>query len=213
MGIGSSQEPYDPVGPRQVRPPRPGSQGGKKRRRRFFRRSKPEPTAQPVPSSHRPHSPRRHAHHSRHINTPAPTYVIRPRAGPPAPVPYNRNYAPFAYPFLRQPMMMMPQQQLPVYNPMMMPTGPPMMMPQQAAPPPPPMVPPYMYAAAPPPAAPQWIRYPQAPPAYNFNNAAPTGMAAPAQAYRPLNPLGSVNLLTDWTGGGVISPGFLGPPI
>ena len=48
----------------------------------------------------------------------------------------------------------------------------------------------------------------QIPPAYN-NYAAP----APVPAGRNLYPSAPARLMTDWTGGGIISPGFLGPPI
>ena len=116
----------------------------------------------------------------------ATSTVIFGRAQPQFQPFYYNNYSPPSY-MPPQPMMMMSPPRLP----------PPQAMPQ------------YMYPSSPPtgmpmstPYMPQPVYSPVAPPA-----------TAPASYYSSSYPTAPGRLLTDWTGGGVISPGFLGPPI
>lgn len=105
---------------------------------------------------------------------------------------YYNNYSPPSY-MPVQPMMMMPPRPPPPSQPMpqfMYPSSPPTGMPM------------------PPPYVPQSVYSPVAPPA-----AAPTNSYGGTGYYSSSYPSAPGRLLTDWTGGGVISPGFLGPPI
>jgi hypothetical protein len=238
MGLGSSREQYGLQPRRRPTGPGLGSRHGKKRRRGFFRRIRQVPTTQPViPVRH--HSYHQNLYGRRPYVPQIPYYGLQQPIYP-ASVPYNNYIAP-SYMSPRQPMMMMPPQQyqammpqpIPQSQPMMVPPQQvplfqPGMMPQQVPQPRPMMmphqVPPYMYSPYmyPPPSmgmpvsSPYVQQQPQVQPIYNnIGGSAPvsTGMTGPAAPYPSSYQRTFGKLSTDWTGGGKISPGFLGPPI
>jgi hypothetical protein len=91
----------------------------------------------------------------------------------------------------------------------------PMMMMSSLRPPPPQAMPQYMYPSSPPTGMPMSTPYmPQ--PVYSpvaRPTIASTSSYGGTGYYPSSYPIAPGRLLTDWTGGGVISPGFLGPPI
>lgn len=209
MGAGSSREYYGAS--RGNRPPSAKYGHGKRKRRRgVIRQAKPTVITQPLP----PIKYRSSLHH--HYGLHPLAYARMPVQAPlsyPRYMPnlYN-NYAMSPYAFSRQPYMMPAQR----YQPMSMPPSLPMSMFQQ-------------------PSAPLYSAYPSAPYAtgapmstpyaaqptpvpFNYNDvpvSAPIPMSMPSSAtpYPSFRPMTAGKLSTDWTGGGKISPGFLGPPI
>lgn len=220
MGIGSSsmQQEY-----RQKRR-YPPSKHGKKQRRGLLRRPRPRTPSQTVPHGVpiKYHSYNKYAYGygygSYPYVQPAPIYpsLPQPQAYSGYMPMYNNNY--------RQPVMA-PQVQVPLYQPGMMPQqvpiSQPMPMSRQV---PPSMYPPYSYPPSAAAVYPTSVPYsvpnvqPQAQPPYNnvvsspsFSPVAnPSTPNIPASSFYPIT---SGQLSTDWTGGGKISPGFLGPPI
>lgn len=223
MGSGSSRAFYEPRSRRRSPASNLRRSSPQKRRRGLLRKFRPAPTIQTViPIRYR--SPRRYTYGSRPYVLPRPAYApVYPGY---MPIPYN-NYAVPSYMSPRQPMMI-PQQQ---YQPMVMPQSQPMMMQQPILIPQPqpmpipqqvlsPMFSPYMsspYSMGAPLSTPYVQQQPQMQPVYNnIGVSAPvsTGRIGPTGPYSSPYPGPSViKLSTDWTGGGKISPGFLGPPI
>ena len=218
MGLGSSREAYPPQPRRRAHAPRANSPAGKKRRRGLFRRVQPAPPTEAPPIT-RPHVSRRQIAYGPHPGpTRIPYYVrSRPASLPPR---YHRNI-PFAYLPAQQPIIVPPRAYPPMFVPQQIPVPPAMIIPQRVGPPPPMMMPqsagpPPMFmmpqqVSAPPMGQSPWTGY--VPPLYNNVPASTPGQAGmtgmPARSY----PAATRNLFTDWTGGGIISPGFLGPPI
>ncbi|CAF3354638.1 unnamed protein product [Rotaria sp. Silwood2] len=189
MGVGSSQESQSSS--------RHSSTSGRRLRRFFFRRNKPIPTTQlSSPGITQPTS-YQHFYGTRPSSRPIPIY---PPLEQPSP-----SFLPISYNNFQFPSYIPPQ-------PMMMP------------PPPPPRVAPFMSPSymipAPPPFLPPmstpYMQQPQVQPIYN-NMVAPVSMPVGNSGGALLNPPSypgaPSRLITDWTGGGAISPGFLGPPI
>lgn len=205
MGAGSSREYY---GGNRLSAPRYG-RGKRKRRRGAVRRINPTVTTEPLPpvkyrSPHHHHHGYPLHHHGLHplayAPMPAPAPISYPRY---MPMPYN-NYAMSPYAFSREPYMMPAQR----YQPMSMF--------QQASSP--------LYSAYP--SAPYSTGVPMSTPyvpqstpvPFNYANMGssapvPMSMPIPATPYPSARPITVGKLTTDWTGGGKISPGFLGPPI
>lgn len=228
MGIGSSQEQHGARIGRRSPGPKYHVPGKKKRRRGLFRRARRVTTQPIVPIKY--HSSHRYPHAVRRHGLPMPVYPqLLPAYPGYIPMSYN-NYAMPPYAFSRQPYMMPSQQFQPMPMQQSMPViiPPPFMMPQTAAWPPPMAMPqqraPPMYSAYP--SSPYSMGVPmstpyvqQAPQIFsNYNNigaSAPisTGMVTPAAPYSSPYQATGAKLSTDWTGGGKISPGFLGPPI
>lgn len=198
-----------------------GSPGGKKHRRGHRRRK-----ASPRSSPHRPAHVvpiRRHyqpSYGSYPYIPPLPVY-----ASPAQPQPYS-GYMPMYYnnyptpPYLspRQPMMMPQQLAQPVMMPQQVPYSQPMPTSRQI---PPSIYSPYGHSFSPPAystGAAYSGAYAQAHVHPIYNNAVPPSYASPGFA-NPNFPssaafqLSTGQLSTDWTRGGKISPGFLGPPI
>ena len=227
MGVGGSREPSSSQARRQAQSARQNSPSGRRRRRGFFGRVRPAPTTEPLVTT------RHHISRPHHVHTRIPNYVrphhIRPASLPPY---YNRQ-VPFAYYPAQQPFFVPPRAYQPMMMPQQIPVPPAMIIPQPAVRPQPMMmpqsiVPPQMYmmpqqtpAQAPifssptRMAQPAWAGY--APPVQSFYNNIPASIPAqvsmPAGSYRSPYSVATRNLFTDWTGGGIISPGFLGPPI
>jgi len=123
-----------------------------------------------------------------------------------------------------QPMMipqpaMMPQPAVmpqPMMIPQQVPQSQPMAMPQQVSPA---VFSPYIlspYSTGVPFSAPYVQQQPQVRPVYNnvgVSAQVPTGMTGQNIPYSFPYQAANVQFTTDWTGGGKISPGFLGPPI
>jgi len=223
MGVGSSQERYEPRTGRRSTPAQYGSYGKKKRRRGLFRRLRPTPTTQPViPIKY--HSPHRYAYRLPPYIPPIPLYAPPPSIYPGyMPISYN-NYAippyalpnqPYMIPLQQMQPMAMPQSQ-PMMMPQFVPQSQPMIIPQQVAAP---MFSPYVsspYSTGMPMSMPYAQQQPQMRPYFNnVNYSVPvsTGMTGPIGPYSSPYQAENVKLSTDWTGGGKISPGFLGPPI
>ncbi|CAF3581975.1 unnamed protein product [Rotaria sordida] len=114
-----------------------------------------------------------------------------------------------------------PPQQVPQFQPIILPQQvpeiPPMMMPQQIIPP---MSPPYLsppYSMAMPASSTPYVQQQlQAQPIINNMGVSPpisAGITNPVVPNVLSNQGRPINFFTDWTGGGKISPGFLGPPI
>jgi hypothetical protein len=141
---------------------------------------------------------------------------------------YNNYPAPFYIP-PRQPIIIPPQQvqpmvmpqQVPLSQPFAMPQQvpqyQPMQMPQQVSPS---MFSPYMsspYSMGIPLSTPYAQQQPQVQPNYSniggVSTPAFTGMTGINTPYSFPRQATTIKLFTDWTGGGKISPGFLGPPI
>ena len=214
MGAGNSREYY---GGNRLSAPN-YARGKRRRRRGTVRQVQPTVTTEPLPPVKY-----RSPHHYHHGSSHHYHHGLQPLAYPRMPVPaqisypghmpmlYN-NYAMSPYAFSRQPYMMPAQR----YQPMVMPQSPPMSMFQQASSP--------LYSAYP--SAPYSTGVPMSPPyvpqptpvPFNYNNmgsSAPVPMSMPSSAtpYPSARPMTVGKLSTDWTGGGKISPGFLGPPI
>lgn len=226
MGAGSSQSSYEPVSRTGTPLHKRGKRGGRKRRRGLLRKIRPVPTTQPISY----HSSYRHSHRSNPFSAPIPPYGLQ---SPTAyqgysPYFYNNYAAPYYTPQYQpmmipqqqvQPMVVQQQQQLQQYYQMMMqrqvPRYQPMAMPQQVSSP---MFSPYPYspyAMRTPYSTPYVQQQPQVQPVYNTGVSAPpvsTGMTGQNIPYSSPYNAASVKI-TDWTGGGKISPGFLGPPI
>jgi hypothetical protein len=115
-----------------------------------------------------------------------PRYAYSPVQPIPSPFSYN-NYAAPSYMPSQHMMMMMQPQRVPPFM------GPPPSMGM-------PMTPPY-------------VQQPPLQPAYNYNIGASAPMPGGTRFYPSSYPSAPMRLMTDWTGGGKISPGFLGPPI
>jgi len=188
MGIGNSREPYGQRPRRRSRSPRFGNLGGKNNRRGYFRRRRSSPTTETVlPAATIPIS-YQPLYGSYYANRQLPVYMpFQPISSPFLPLSYNNYSAPSNIP--------------PQY----------MMMPQQRVAPS--MPTPYMS----PPISMPYVQQPQMQPAYNNIGGVPApvpaGMPIGTGVYPPSYPSAPVRLITDWTGGGKISPGFLGPPI
>lgn len=224
MGVGSSQERYGSRVRRRSPAANYGIYGKKKRRRGFFRRIRPSPTTQPViPVKY--HSPHRYLSRLPPYIPPLSLYPQAPPSIYPGYMPLSYNnygispYAlsnrPYMIPLQQIPPMIVPQSQ-PMMMPQLVPQPQPMAMPQQASPP---MYSPYLsnpYSTGVPMSMPYVQQQPQVQPYYNdINYSAPvsTGMGGSIGAYGSPYQAANAKLSTDWTGGGKISPGFLGPPI
>ena len=226
MGVGSSRKIDAPRGSRQSRR---RNSPGKKRRRPVSRRIQPPPSIQStVPTASR------HHRSSRHPSAPISSvpFFVRPR--PNLPLIYN-NYFPWSYHANRLPFGIPPQSQ-PIYQQMMMPIVQPVpplipqMMPSNRFVPasqpvliPQPM-PSSFYPNPVPPRPSQLIEQPISTPyaqaqlpVYNMAPVnvpiQPTMVPRTSENYGTSYRVISQNLFTDWTGGGMISPGFLGPPL
>ncbi len=193
MGIGNSREPYGQRPRRRSRSrsrsPIFGILGGKNKRRGSFRRRRHNSTTEPVlPSATRPIS-YQSLYGSYYANRQFPVYPqVQPISSPFLPISYNNYSAPSNIP--PQYMMMLQQQRVAPF----MPT-------------------PY----TPPPISMPYVQQPPMQPAYNNIGGVPapvpTGMPIGTGIYPPPYSSAPARLITDWTGGGKISPGFLGPPI
>ncbi|CAF1135121.1 unnamed protein product [Rotaria sp. Silwood1] len=145
---------------------------------------------------------------------------------PPPPVPPmlispTQKIPPMVIPPPQRIQPLVPPQQLPQFPPIMLPQQvsepQPMMMPQQIAPS---ISSPYVYSpypmSMPMPPTPYPQQQPQAQPIINNIGISPPISPVMANPIMP-SPVPfqgrTVNAFTDWTGGGKISPGFLGPPI
>lgn len=192
MGIANSREPYG-LRPRRGSPsPGRGIFGGRNNRRGQVRRRRSSVTTQAilpfgtVPISHQ------NLYGPYYGNRQGPIYSpFNPMSSPYLPISYNNYSAPQYIP----PQYMMPQQQRIA----------PYMSPPALPPPPPPSMPtPY-------------VQQPQIQPIYNNIGGYPVpasmGALVGTGLYPPSYPSAPVRILTDWTAGGQISPGFLGPPI
>lgn len=229
MGIGSSGMQSQPRQKRRHPSSKYGSYGGKKQQRGPLRghrpRSPPQVVPYPVPIKQRPHQRYAYGSYPYIQHVPAYAPVSQPQAYSGYMPVYQINYpnAPNTYP--RQPAMVpqqMPQSVIapspvPLYQPGMMPQQVPMSQPMSRQVPLS-MFPPYMYPSAA--AYPTGVPYsaPYAQPAFNNVVSSPSyspggGIASPNFAASNSYNLTSGQLSTDWTGGGKISPGFLGPPI
>ncbi|CAF3677432.1 unnamed protein product [Rotaria sp. Silwood1] len=181
-----------------------GSSSGR-RRGCFFRRNKPSPTtqinsfgtAQPV-SYQRMYGVRPNTR-------PIPIYPPLDQPSPSfLPLSYNHYHVSSYVP--PQPMMIPPRVAAPIMPPSYMVPAP---LPPRL-PPPPPLPPPI------PPVSIPYVQQPQLQPIYNNIPAPvsmPMGISGGAVLNPPSYPGAPPRLITDWTGGGAISPGFLGPPI
>jgi len=186
MGIGNSQEWFGQRKRKRSSSPRAGLLGKRNYRRGNFRRRRsPSPTIQPsLPDFTLPVS-YQPLYGSYPGNRPFPTYIpLQPMSSPFLPISYN-NYP-------------VPSNMPPQYM---------MMQPQRMAPP---MPVPYM--GLPPPMSTPYGQQAQMQPVYN-NIGVPASMPGGTGFYPPSYPSAPARLITDWTGGGQISPGFLGPPI
>ncbi|CAF1243873.1 unnamed protein product [Rotaria sordida] len=188
MGIGNSQtsQRHQSSGH--------GTSNGKKQKKRFFRRNKSSPTRDfNLPSVIQPASYQR-LFGTRRGTRPIPIYPPLEQPSPSfLPISYN-NFRVSSY-MPPQPMMMLPPRVTPFMPASYMAPAP--------SPQPPISIP--------------YIQQPQIQPIYNNMAAAPTsmpmGISAGAILNPPLYPGAPARFITDWTGGGAISPGFLGPPI
>jgi hypothetical protein len=216
MGVGHSQEPDELISRRRSPVAQQGIPSRSNRRRAFFRKVRTTPTTHTVvPTRHQSTHRRRYGEHRMHAHIP----VSRQPQGIMPPF-YNPHIGYGRLP--EQQPMMMPVQSMAGYQPMMMPppamlSQPMMMMPQQIAlsmgqsqwtrylqqqstlPPPP--------SSIPPPMQPVYSYIPLPSPIQ------PGSTAIPMRPYRAYYSTANRNLTTDWTGGGMISPGFLGPPL
>ncbi len=232
MGIGSSRGYYEPISRR--RSPVPKRRRGKKRRS-FLRRFRSAPTTQPlIPIGYR--SPYRYSYGSGPFISPISPYGSLPPAVYPGymPMSYNNYRSPY-YMSPYQPMMIPPQQIQPMMMPQQVPQSQPMMMPQPSMVPQPmampqqvpqsqPMSMPqqvspsvfFRYSTGVPFSTPYAQQQPQVQPVYSnvgVSSSVPIGMTGQSSPFSSSYPGISGTLSTDWTGGGKISPGFLGPPI
>lgn len=204
-----------------VRSPSPKYGRGKKRRGRFSRHT--NVTTQTIaPVRHHRHH---HHHHRRRLPPLAYARIPAPVSAYPGLMPmlYN-NYpiSPYMMPLQRYQPLAMPQSSPVIIPPPSfgMPQGifrsSPMAMPQQGSSP--------MFSAYPSapystgvPLSTPYVQQPTPVP-FNYNNIGvsgpvSTGMVSPAPPYLSAYQMTGGKLNTDWTGGGKISPGFLGPPI
>lgn len=186
--------------------------GGAGRQRGLLRKMKLDPTTQNIVPVKR-HPPWRYSYGSNMWRTPMPAYSIPQSVLPMSmPMAYNNNYA-AAYPYAprSQPMMgPSPQPAIPIIAPPPVPQYGPMVMSQL-----PPMSAPYSTGLA---LSPSYIQQaPSARPAYNnnmeYSTPMPTGSGDPMASYGTPTMAKTGYFLTDWTGGGKLSPGFLGPPL
>ncbi|CAF3350171.1 unnamed protein product [Rotaria socialis] len=194
MGIANSRELH---GNRQGRPsPYFGSsnQGENRYRRYFFRRRMPNTTISPTLPNVAQSNSNQFLYGTRPGMSPMPVYAPLPPLPSRLP-PMSYNNFPVASYMPQQPMMVLPQRVAPM------------------------MSTPYMNPVSPssPPISTLYMPHAQAQQPF-FNNMvrpASVPMTVPAGVLfsPPLNSVAPMRLLTDWTGGGQISPGFLGPPI
>ncbi len=208
MGIGSSREYGQPRLRRRSPPSRYGRQVKQKRRRSFLQRGLASLTTQSViPIKH--HSPHLYGYGSSPYILPP----FSPLYSGYMPSPYN-NYPALPYAALRQPFFIPP---MPILQPQPVMIPQPMAAAQQI---PSPLYSPYIsspYATGAPVSTPYVPQQSQVPPVYNVGGAsvpiASMGATGPTGVYSTPYQSASRKLSTDWTGGGMISPGFLGPPI
>lgn len=222
MGLGSSKQ-------RAEKKRRNQSLGKQKPRRGIFRKIRPYSTVPPTVPYPRPHPPASHYQYgSRCPGQQIAGYGRSPLSYPYSLLkPYNtysprlyNNYSSFPLQNYGSQPYIAPSQPLIIPPPISQ--LPPVIIPQVSEPPvmvipnqvPPsftsPSLAPYLPAAA--------YASPQTPyqAIYNPVGRSPftaTGIGNPVQVGPSYYPGGNANLFTDWTGGGQISPGFLGPPL
>ncbi|CAF2079654.1 unnamed protein product [Rotaria magnacalcarata] len=196
MGIANSRELH---GNRQRRSSpcfESSNQGENRYRRYFFRRRMPSTTISPTLPNVAQSNSNQFLYGTRSGMSSIPVYAPLPPLSSRLP-PMSYNNFPVASYMPQQPMMVLPQRVAPMMStPYMNPVSP-------SSPPMPTLYMPQAQAQA------------QQPFFNNMVRPAFMPMTVPGGALfsPPLNSVAPMRLLTDWTGGGQISPGFLGPPI
>ncbi|CAF1074465.1 unnamed protein product [Rotaria magnacalcarata] len=198
MGIANSRELH---GNRQRRSSpcfESSNQGENRYRRYFFRRRMPSTTISPTLPNVAQSNSNQFLYGARSGMSSIPVYAPLPPLSSRLP-PMSYNNFPVASYMPQQPMMVLPQRVAPMMStPYMNPVSP-------SSPPMPTLYMPQAQAQA----------QAQQPFFNNMVRPAFMPMTVPGGALfsPPLNSVAPMRLLTDWTGGGQISPGFLGPPI
>ncbi|CAF0794992.1 unnamed protein product [Adineta steineri] len=197
MGLGNSRKWYVHQSEKPSSFARHSGPGGEKHRPSIFRRRRSITTAPAaIPTMVQPMA-RRALYGSYSAMRPMPQMSQMPQTYTPMQQ-MSPSYMPIRYNNYASPSYIQPQ---------------PMMMQQQRAAP----AMPQSYMALPSPSmSTPYMQQPQIQPAYNNAQAQaplPASMSGGTGSYPLSYPSQPGRLITDWTGGGKISPGFLGPPI